>query len=73
MHFSPSTSLPKSCQLVLMSRRDNAAASAATLVFQLRGQADVTAPLATLSVAAPLYQLAVQAVTITNPFARGEL
>lgn len=71
--FSPSTSLPKACRLVLMSRRDCAAsaASAATLVFLLKGQADVTVPLKQVNVAAPLYQLATQEFTISNPFPTG--
>jgi hypothetical protein len=69
--FSSSTSLPKACRLVLMSRRDNSAASAATLVFLLKGQADVTVPLKQVNVAAPLYQLATQEFTISNPFPTG--
>lgn len=69
--FSPSTSLPKACRLVLMSRRDNSAASAATLVFLLKGQADVTVPLKQVTVAAPLYQLDTHEFTINNPFPTG--
>lgn len=70
--FSPSTSLPKACRLVLMSRRDNSAASAATLVFLLKGQADVRVPLKQVNVSAPLYQLATQEFSITNPFPAGK-
>jgi hypothetical protein len=71
--FSPSTSLPKSCRLVLMSRRDtgSSAASAATLVFLLKGQADVKTPLKQVNVAAPLYQLTTQEFAVTNPFPAG--
>jgi hypothetical protein len=70
--FSPSTAVPKSCRLVLMSRRDSSAASAATMVFLLKGQADVKAPLKQVSVSSCLYQLATQEFSITNPFAAGE-
>jgi hypothetical protein len=69
--FSPSTSLPKSCRLVLMSRRDSSAAAAATLVFLLKGQADVKTPLKQVNVAAPLYQLTTQEFAVTNPFPAG--
>jgi len=69
--FKPGTALPKSCRLVLMSRRDSTAASAATLVFLLKGQADTRVPLKQINVAAPLYQLATQDFTITNPFPTG--
>lgn len=71
--FKPATSLPKACRLVLMSRRDNPAASAATLVFSLKGQADTQSPLKQVNVTAPLYQLATQECSITNPFAFGAL
>jgi hypothetical protein len=54
-----------------MSRRDNSAATAATLVFLLKGQADVRAPLKQVNVAAPLYQLATQEFGIANPFPSG--
>lgn len=73
VRFKPSTALPKLCRLVLMSRRDNSAASAATLVFLLKGQADVRVPLKQVETSAPLYQLSVQEFTITNPFPAGEL
>lgn len=69
--FSPSTSLPKACRLVLMSRRDSAA-SAATLVFLLKGQADVRAPLKQVNIAAQLYQLATQELIVSNPFPAGK-
>jgi hypothetical protein len=69
--FSPSTSLPKACRLVLMSRRDSAA-SAATLVFLLKGQADVRVPLKQVNVAAQLYQLTTQELVVSNPFPAGE-
>lgn len=69
--FSPTTSLPKTCRLVLMSRRDGSSASAATLVFLLRGAVDSRAPLKQVAVAAPLYQLAVSDFSITNPFPAG--
>lgn len=73
VRFSPATALPKSCVLVLASRRDAMAAGpAATLVFKLHGEADVSQPLRQVAVAAPLYSLAVQEATVTNPFARGE-
>jgi hypothetical protein len=55
-----------------MSRRDGSSASAATLVFLLRGQVDSRAPLRHVAVAAPLYQLAVSEFSITNPFPAGE-
>ncbi|KAF8055917.1 CFAP47 [Scenedesmus sp. PABB004] len=66
--FSPATSMPKAARLVLMSRRDGPSASAATLVFALRGTVDGRAPLRRVCVAAPLYQLATQEFTVTNPF-----
>jgi hypothetical protein len=72
VRFSPSTSLPKACRLVLMSRRDSAA-SAATLVFLLKGQADARAPLKQVNIAAQLYQLATQELIVSNPFPAGEL
>jgi hypothetical protein len=54
-----------------MSRRDGSSASAATLVFLLRGHVDSRAPLRHVAVAAPLYQLAVSEFSITNPFPAG--
>lgn len=54
-----------------MSRRDNSAATAATLVFLLKGQADARAPLKQVNVATPLYQLATQEFGIANPFPSG--
>ncbi|KAF6261116.1 hypothetical protein COO60DRAFT_1637017 [Scenedesmus sp. NREL 46B-D3] len=68
VRFSPTTSLPVACRLVLMSRRDGCSASAATLVFLLRGQVDCRAPLRHVAVAAPLYQLALSELSVTNPF-----
>lgn len=73
VRFSPTTSLPKSCRLVLMSRRDGGSASAATLVFMLKGQVDGRAPLKQVAVQSPLYQLGVSEFSVTNPFPAGNL
>lgn len=70
--FHPRTSLPKTCRLVLMSRRDNSASSAATLVFMLKGDVDVSFPLQQVHVEAPLYQLVAHEFIVTNPFPAGE-
>lgn len=55
-----------------MSRRDGGSASAATLVFLLKGQVDSRAPIKQVAVQAPLYQLGVLEFSITNPFPAGK-
>eukprot|EP00775_Hariotina_reticulata_P012144 gene12144-12282_t len=71
VRFAPSTSLPKTSRLVMMSRRETSAASAATLVFSLKGTVDSRAPLKHVTAQAMLYQLSVVEFNVTNPFQQG--
>lgn len=72
MTFRPVIAMPRSCRLVLTSRRE-AGTSAATLVFALQGSVDVRTPLRSIDVAAALYTLSANELTVTNPFPHGAM
>ncbi|KAF5834411.1 flagellar associated protein [Dunaliella salina] len=66
---APTTSMPQEARLVLMSKQDGGGAHAATLVFLLRSQVNVRAPLKCVKTEGPLYEMQQFEFTVTNPFA----